>query len=144
MAASISIVEETPCAVWLKDCFSRLRPPKNMAQPVTSSTLPMMAPVTEALTTSNRPAWMAKTAMISSVALPNVAFNRPPTPAPTCFEISSVPLPMKPASGTMASPADRNTSIGSTRNRSSTMLKGIKRSITDKARSKLSLNIAGK
>ena len=67
----------------------------------------MMAPVIEAFTTSNRPAWMAKKAMISSVALPNVAFSSPPMPAPTCFDISSVALPMKPAIGTIASAADR-------------------------------------
>jgi hypothetical protein len=38
----------------------------------------MTEPVIEALTTSTSPARRAKSAMISSVALPNVALSRPP------------------------------------------------------------------
>ena len=42
----------------------------------------MIEPVSEALTTSIRPAWRAKNAMISSAMLPNVALRMPPTCGP--------------------------------------------------------------
>ena len=42
----------------------------------------MIEPVSDALTTSIRPAWSAKNAMISSAMLPNVALRMPPTCGP--------------------------------------------------------------
>ena len=51
-------------------------------RPSTSSRLPMIEPVIDALTTSISPAWRAKNAMISSAMLPNVALRMPPTCGP--------------------------------------------------------------
>ena len=42
----------------------------------------MMLPVSDALTTSSQPAKRANRAMISSAALPKVAFSSPPIPGP--------------------------------------------------------------
>src|SRR6476660_7338658 len=50
--------------------------------------------------------------MISSVALPNVAFSSPPTVGPRYLESSSVACPIYPASGRIASAAVRNTHPG--------------------------------
>src|SRR5690242_932862 len=47
--------------------------------------------------------------MMSSAALPNVAFKSPPTPAPSRDAIRSVASPMSPANGTIASPLSTNT-----------------------------------
>jgi hypothetical protein len=44
--------------------------------------LPIIEPVIDALTTLVRPFESAITAIISSAALPNVAFNNPPAPSP--------------------------------------------------------------
>ena len=44
----------------------------------------MIEPTIEALTTSWSPSSSAKKAMISSGALPNVTFRRPPMPGPVC------------------------------------------------------------
>ena len=57
-------------------------PPMRTLAPRTSSRLPMIEPVSEALTTSIRPAWRAKNAMMSSAMLPNVALRMPPTCGP--------------------------------------------------------------
>lgn len=46
--------------------------------PPTSNKFPSTEPVKEAKTTSVNPAWSAKIEMISSTALPKVAFNKPP------------------------------------------------------------------
>ena len=42
----------------------------------------MMDPVSDALTTEYSPCRNAMIAMMSSAALPNVAFNSPPMPSP--------------------------------------------------------------
>jgi hypothetical protein len=68
----------------------------------------MIEPVIDALTTSKRPARIATRAMINSAALPKVAFSRPPTPSPALAAKRSVALPMRPASGTIASAAAGN------------------------------------
>jgi hypothetical protein len=73
----------------------------------------MMEPVIEALTTSCNPSRSAKSAMMSSAALPKVAFRRPPIPSPRRLARCSVARPIQPASGTMASPAEPNTQSGS-------------------------------
>ena len=44
--------------------------------------LPSIEPISDALTTSCSPASSANSAMISSGALPNVTFSRPPMPGP--------------------------------------------------------------
>src|SRR3954469_2043265 len=46
--------------------------------------------------------------MISSAALPNVAFSRPPTAGPERDASCSVPRPIRPASGTSDAAAVRN------------------------------------
>ncbi|MEI2827882.1 MAG: hypothetical protein V9F04_16900 [Dermatophilaceae bacterium] len=45
---------------------------------MTSSRLPMIEPVIEAFTRSSRPALIATMVMMSSAALPSVAFSSPP------------------------------------------------------------------
>ena len=42
----------------------------------------MIEPLSEALTTSIRPAWSAKAPISSSAPLPKVALSRPPSPGP--------------------------------------------------------------
>ena len=62
-------------AVRLNSCFSRFKPPRKSERPRTKRRLPTIEPVIDALTTFTSPAWRAKTAMISSVALPKVALS---------------------------------------------------------------------
>ncbi len=62
----------------------------------------MIAPVIDALTTPTRPRRRAVIAMIISAALPNVAFSRPPTPAPVRSASRSVVRPSHAASGMIA------------------------------------------
>ena len=71
----------------------------NIAAPITSSTLPRIEPMIEALTTSCSPALSANRAMISSGALPNVTFSRPPMPGPDRAASSSVARPISAAVG---------------------------------------------
>jgi hypothetical protein len=61
---------------------SRPSPPKRSEKPRTSRRLPTTLPVKEPRTTSSRPSLTAKSAMISSGALPKVAFKNPPIPGP--------------------------------------------------------------
>ena len=60
--------------------LSRGRPPTSMAAPSTSRMFPITEPTIDAFTTSCRPLFNAKKAMISSGALPKVTFSRPPIP----------------------------------------------------------------
>ena len=62
----------------------------------------MMLPVIVACTSSMCPSRSATNAMISSAALPKVAFRNPPSVGPVCFASSSVASPIRPASGTIA------------------------------------------
>ena len=80
MAASVSAVALILAAVRLNSCLRNFTPPAKNDSPRTSRTLPMIEPVIEALTTPSRPFERAKRAMMSSAALPKVAFSRPPTP----------------------------------------------------------------
>src|SRR6478752_2580891 len=98
-AASSSIEDCVDAAVRLKNWRSRLRPPKNIAAPRTSRTLPMIEPTIEALTTSCRPAPSAKRAMMSSGAFPKVTLSSPPMPGPERTASSSVARPMSAAVG---------------------------------------------
>ena len=110
--ASSSMLDVMFIESLLKVCFLYLRPPANIDMPSTSSMLPMTEPASDAFTTSNMPAFMATKAIISSVALPKVAFSRPPIFCPQKREMSSVLFPMTPASGIMASELQRK-SMGS-------------------------------
>ena len=57
-------------------------PPKASEKPRTRRRLPTTLPVSDPRTTSVSPSWTAKRAMISSGALPKVAFRKPPIPGP--------------------------------------------------------------
>ena len=87
---------------WLNVCVPWRSPPTRMLAPRTSSRLPMIEPVSDALTTSMRPACRAKKAMISSAMLPNVALRMPPTRGPVSDPSRSVDRPT-----THARPEDR-------------------------------------
>ena len=71
-----------PAIFGLNDWLPCRRPPNRTLAPITSSRFPMIDPVSDALTTSMRPACRAKNAMISSAMLPNVALRIPPTCGP--------------------------------------------------------------
>ena len=71
----------------------------NIAAPITSRMLPRIEPISDALTTSWRPSLSAKKAMISSGALPNVTFRKPPMPGPERAASSSVARPISAAVG---------------------------------------------
>ena len=66
---------------------------------MTSRMLPRIEPISDALTTSWRPSFSAKNAMISSGALPNVTFRKPPMPGPERAASSSVARPISAAVG---------------------------------------------
>jgi hypothetical protein len=100
-AARKSIRDWTFAAVALKVCRSRPSPPTSMAAPITRRMFPRMDPMIEAFTTSWRPSANANRAMISSGALPNVTFSRPPIPGPDRDASSSVARPIRAAVGTM-------------------------------------------
>ena len=114
MTASNSCVALTPAWVRLNRCTPFLRPPNSRLAPITSSTLPMIEPVMDALTRSSRPARMAKIVMISSAALPRVAFSSPPSRGPVWTASSSVACPRMPAIGTTASAEATNSHVSGT------------------------------
>src|SRR2546427_406571 len=126
MTATTSIVIWIPDASREKCCTLYFTPPANMLNPRTKSRFPTTEPVSDAFTTSVKPRDRAKIAMMSSVAFPNVAFRRPPTPGPACFPSSSVARPRNQASGTMARPATAKTMTPGPRSRSRIQLSGTK------------------
>jgi hypothetical protein len=69
-------------AMRLKRSSLCLSPPTNIARPSTISMLPRIEPVSDAFTISVSPARSAMKPMISSAALPKVAFSRPPMAGP--------------------------------------------------------------
>ena len=97
--ASSSISDVTFAAVALKRWRSRGSPPMSIAAPITSRMLPRIEPISDALTTSWRPSLSAKKAMMSSGALPNVTFRKPPMPGPERAASSSVARPISAAVG---------------------------------------------
>ena len=102
IAANVSADAEALATVRLNSCFGNLIPPLKNEKPRTNSRLPIIEPVIEALTTPSKPFAMANMAIISSAALPNVAFNKLPTPEPRCFAKCSVDRPIQAASGMIA------------------------------------------
>ena len=110
--ARSSWVAFTPACVRSKRCTPFFKPPSNTLMPITSSTLPMIEPVMDAFTRSSSPARIAKSVMISSAALPSVAFSRPPSRGPVCAANSSVERPIKPAAGMTASAEARKIGTG--------------------------------
>ena len=95
MAASESEIAEVRAAVLLKRCWRYFVPPSKMERPRTSRTFPIIDPVMDAFTTPVRPFDNAIMAIINSAALPKVAFNNPPTPAPTRAASDSVARPIQ-------------------------------------------------
>ena len=73
----------------------------------------MIEPVSDALTTSIRPACRAKNAMISSAMLPNVALRIPPTCGPVIEPSRSVDSPTTQASPRIAAADTMNRSDSS-------------------------------
>jgi hypothetical protein len=71
----------------------------------------MTEPASEPLTTCGRPFETAKSAMISSGALPKLAFRKPPMPAPVCSAACSVDSPISHASGMSAAHASTKSSV---------------------------------
>ena len=65
-------------------------------------------PVSEPRTTPGNASAMANSAMISSGALPKLAFRKPPTPGPVCSAACSVASPISHASGISAAAASTN------------------------------------
>ena len=86
----------------------------------------MIEPTIEAFTTSWRPSIRAKKAMISSGALPNVTFRRPPMPGPGRAAIASVASPITAAQGITPSAAAAKTSTGAACASSSATATGMK------------------
>ena len=86
-------------------------PPATIAAPSTSSTLPMIDPVIDALTTPTSPCDNAISAMINSAALPNVAFSRPPMPGPARAPRCSVARPIQPAQWNDGEPGDEERTV---------------------------------
>ena len=113
VTASSSIVACALAASATNLLRSRPQPPIRNAAPITSSRLPRIEPMIEAFTTSCRPLLSANSAMISSGALPNVTFSRPPMPGPARCASSSVARPISAAVGTTPSAEEKNTMIGS-------------------------------
>jgi hypothetical protein len=68
----------------------------------------MTLPLSEPRTTSNFASLTAKSAMINSGALPNVAFRKPPMPGPVWCAACSVASPISQASGISEAAASTN------------------------------------
>src|SRR5262245_18813051 len=116
MEARVSSVAPMLAAVRLNVCFLKNSPPARIDTPKTSSTLPMIEPVSDALTSGyiSGPRARAMSAMISSAALPKVALRRPPSAEPIVSARFSVARPMRPAKGITAMQETRNSQSGST------------------------------
>ena len=74
--------------------------PMISAKPSTRRRFPITLPASDPRTTFGRPSAIAKSAMISSGALPKLAFRKPPMPGPVCPAACSVASPISQASGT--------------------------------------------
>ena len=82
--------------------------PVAIATPSTSSRFEMTLPAREPRTTFGSPSATANVAMISSGALPKLAFRKPPIPGPVCSAACSVDSPISQASGTSEVAASTN------------------------------------
>ena len=106
MTATTRRAAFAPAMRWLNVWVPWRSPPMSTLAPSTSSRLPMIEPVSEALTTSMRPACRAKKAMISSAMLPNVALRMPPTCGPVSDPSRSVDSPTTQARPRIADAGD--------------------------------------
>ena len=111
ITASASIEAFMPASRRSKLCTPLRRPPTRNDSPSTSSVLPRIDPVIAARATSISPAEMANMVMISSAALPKVAFSTPPTRGPALSPSCSVEMPTIQASISSASAASTNCKV---------------------------------
>ena len=93
MVARIRLAAFMPVACESKRCTPFLSPPTSSDAPSTSSRLPTIEPVIEALTTSSSFEAIRKPAMMISPMLPTVAFSIPPMRGPAAAPSSSVAWP---------------------------------------------------
>src|SRR5205085_5241785 len=112
IAARESEITEVRAPVLLNLCSLCLTPPMRIKRPSTSRILPIIEPVIEALTTLVSPLESVMLAMISSAALPKVAFNSPPQPSPIREASASVARPIQPATGTIAMAEQMKSAVG--------------------------------
>src|SRR4029077_8557159 len=112
IAAREREITEVRAPVRLNRCSLYFVPPHRIDSPSTSRMLPIIEPVIDALTTLLRPFESATTAMISSAAFPNVAFNNPPAPSPIRAANASVARPIHPASGIMPMAEQMKRTVG--------------------------------
>src|SRR5512143_4053629 len=130
MKAMSSIVEFKPARCDENLCSLNFVPPRNTLRPKTKSRLPIMLPASDAFTRSVRPRSTASRAIISSAALPKVAFSSPPTWPPRVFASSSVASPIFAASGIIARMDETKSSVLPAPISSSAMVTGTNISIT--------------
>src|SRR5665811_2271295 len=109
--ASDMIDALTPAICALNFWVPFFNPPSSNDAPSTSRTLPMIEPAMLAFTTVTSPSRSATIVMISSAALPSVAFSRPPIFGPVYTATSSVARPSTAASGTSASAESTNIDV---------------------------------
>src|SRR5204863_1709719 len=81
--------------------------PTTCATPNTSRRFEITLPASDPLTTCGSALCTAKRAMISSGALPKLAFRKPPIPGPVCSAACSVASPISHASGMSAAHESR-------------------------------------
>src|SRR6266403_2273720 len=131
IAAREREIAEVRAPVRLNRCSLYFVPPHKIDSPSTSRMLPIIEPAIDALTTLLRPFESAITAMISSAAFPNVAFNNPPAPSPIRAASASVARPIHPASGIMPMAEQMKRAVGVSapgQNRNAIAIGTIKRS----------------
>ena len=108
-------------------------PPISTLAPSTSSRFPMIEPVSDAFTTSIRPACSAKNEMISSAMLPNVALRIPPTCGPVSDPRRSVDSPTTQASPRIAAADTTKITVLSACANSSRIATTLTRTVTSTA-----------
>ena len=92
---------------------SASRGPIAREKPRTRRRFPTTEPVSDPRTTSVSPSFTAISAMISSGALPNVAFMKPPMPGPVRSAACSVASPISHARGISETAASTNSTVSS-------------------------------
>jgi hypothetical protein len=124
--AMSNIVEATPAESLLNVCSRYLNPPKSMLKPMSKRIFKIIEPIIDAFTISTSPAWIANIAIINSIALPNVAFNKLPTIVLVLNDSCWVDLAIRLVSGMIAKIAAIKTAIGIKRARYSQIEIGMK------------------
>ena len=110
--AMSNIVEATPAESLLNVCSRYLEPPKSILKPISRRIFNIIEPMIDAFTISMSPAWRANIAIINSMALPNVAFNKLPTIVLVLSDSCWVDLAIWLVSGMIANIAAMKTAVG--------------------------------